>query len=114
MRERLQPAASGCSQKIDLLLGGLVGGIDLAGALELVERAGEVAALAQDAAPVDVADAGLKPHALEVGLVAEVLGIFERGLPVVFVGGVVVLAHFGVLAALVPCFGRLGVRRERS
>ena len=101
-------------QKIDLLLGGLVGRIDLAGALELLQRAAQVAALAQNAAAVDVADPGLKPHALEVGLVAEVFGILERGLAVGFIGRVIVLAQLGFLAALVPCIGGLGAGRSRA
>ena len=39
-------AASCCLQLIDLLLGGLIAGIDLEGAVELGERAVEIAALA--------------------------------------------------------------------
>ncbi len=63
---------------IDLLLGGLIAGIDLEGAVELGEGAVDVAALAKDAAAVDVGDGGLESHAVEVGFVAEVVGLFEE------------------------------------
>src|SRR5207253_8269170 len=45
-------------QLIDLLLGGLVAGIDLESALELSESAVEIAALNEDAAAVDVRGGG--------------------------------------------------------
>ena len=85
-------------------------GIDLQGAGELVEGAGDVSALAEDAAAVDVLGGGLEAHAVEARLVAHVLGGLIVGLEVVLVGGVVVFAEFGGLAALVPAGGALGVR----
>ena len=59
---------------LEFLLGGLVAGIDLEGASELRESAVKVAALAEDAAAINVGDGGLETHALVVGFVTEVVG----------------------------------------
>ena len=84
------------------------------GAEELAESAGEIATLTKNAAAVDMPYGGLKLHALEMRLVAEVFGCFEGGLAVVLVGGVVVLTYLGVGAALAPRFGGLRLRRDRA
>ncbi len=105
----LAAAALGLLGDLELLRGGLVAGVDLEGAGELVDRAADVAGLAQHAAAVDVGVGGLEAHALVAGLVAQVLGLLEVGLAVVLEGGVVVFASFGIGAALVPCAGRLRV-----
>ncbi len=67
--------AGGCGELlvdlIDLLLSGLIAGIDLDGVGELGEGAVEVAALAQDAAAVDVGDGGLIACAVADGLCSE-------------------------------------------
>ena len=94
---------------LDLLLGGLVGGIDGAGAHELLDSAGEVAGLAQDAAAIDVLGGGEEAHALEVGEIAEVPGFLLVGLLVVLVGGVVIFTNFGVGSTLTPGSGGLSV-----
>ncbi len=69
------------------------------------ECAVEITVLAQDAAAVDVSDGGLKAHVLEVGFVTEILGFLEGGLPIVLVGGVLVLVSFGVLTFFIPRLG---------
>ena len=92
----------------EFLGGGLVGGIDLEGSLELVDGAADVSGLLEDAAAVGVGRRGGELRGLEVGLVAEVGGLFEVGLAEGLVGGVVVFAGPGILTALVPGFGGLG------
>ena len=94
---------------LQFLLGGLVARVDLDGAAELGERAGEIAALAQDAAAIHVRDRCLELHALVAGPVAHVTGLLEQRLVEGVQGGVVVLARFGVHAALVPLAGGLSV-----
>ena len=95
---------------LDLLLGGLVGLVDLGGAHELGDGPGVVAALPENAAAINVLRSGEKAHAVEVRNIAEVGGLLLVGLAVIFVGGVVVFADLGGLAALVPGGGGLGVR----
>jgi hypothetical protein len=94
---------------VDLLLRGLVGGIDLEGVLELVEGTVDVATLQVDAAAVDVGGGGLEAGVFVAGLVPEIIGGLDVSLLVVLVGDVVVLARLGGLAALVPGRGRLRV-----
>ncbi len=77
------------------------------GADELAEGAVEIAVLSKDAAAIDVGGAGLKAQALVPGLVAEVLGLLEVGLAEGFIGGVVVFAGLGGLAALIEGAGGL-------
>ena len=99
---------------LDLLGSGLVGGIDLQGAGELVERAGEVAVLAQDAAAIDVLGGGLEAHAVDARGVAHVLGRLQVGLEVILVGGVVVLAEFGGLRRACSMCWRSGRGRQEG
>src|SRR5665213_2149306 len=101
-------------QLIDLLLGGLIGRVDLVGAKKLGERSRQIAACMQHPAAVDVADPSLKPRPLEVGLIGQVFRIFEGRLAVVLVGGIEVLARLRILATLVPLLGRLCLRRYWS
>jgi len=77
---------------LQFLLGGLVAGVNLDGAAELGEGAGDVTALAKDAATVDVGDGGEELHALVVGAIADVAGLLKQRLVVGVQGGVVVLA----------------------
>ena len=90
---------------INLLLGGLIAGVDLKGAGELGEGAVEVTTLTQDAALIDVGGGGLETNAREVGLVMYVVRLLSERLLVVLHGGVEVLMGFGGLSSLVPGFG---------
>ena len=95
--------------EVDFLRRGLIRGVDGKGAGELVEGGGDVSALLEDAATIDVGDTGEEAHTLVAGLIAEVGGGFQGGLTIVLVGGVVVLVEFGVLGAVVPGASGLGV-----
>src|SRR6185437_12301912 len=95
---------------IKFLLCCLVGRIDLASAKKFVECSGKITACAQHTAPVNVAHSSLESHSLKVRLVGQVLRLLQRGLPVILVGGVKVLARLCVLTALGPLFGRLTMR----
>jgi hypothetical protein len=79
--------------------------VDLNGAGELGEGAGEIAVLTQDAALIDVGGGGLETDAREVGFVMYVGRLLSERLLVVLHGGVEVLMGFGGLSSLVPGFG---------
>ena len=98
----------------DFLLGGLVGRVDLPGAHELGDGSCVVARLTEDAAAIDVLDGGEEAHALEVCAVAKIGRLFVVGVLVGFVGGVVIFAYFGGLAAAVPTGGGLRVGGGRE
>src|ERR1700723_922455 len=80
----------GMLRHLELLRGGLVRGVDLQGAGELVDRSGDVSALAHDASAVDVGCGGLPAHAVDARGVAHVRGFLLVGVEVGLVGGVVV------------------------
>ena len=92
--------------EIELLLRGLIAGIDFERAGELGLSAGEIATLAEDAAAIDVADGGLEAHAIEMSLVAEIVWSFLNCVLVSLVGGVEVLTCFCGLSTFVPALGR--------
>jgi hypothetical protein len=93
----------------DLLVGGLVAGVDLGGAQELLQRAGKIAILAQDAALIDMLYARLEAHAVQLGEIPQVLGLLLVGGLVVLVGRIIVLPRLGIDAALIPLGGRLRI-----
>jgi hypothetical protein len=76
---------------IELLLGGLIAGINLEGASELGESAVKVAALAKDAALINVGGGGLETHARKVGFVIKVRRLQIQRVLVVLKGGVEVV-----------------------
>jgi hypothetical protein len=77
----------------------------------VVQRPRNVSALAQHAAAVHMQGRRLEAHAGQPLLVAQVARFLLVGVQVVLVGRVVVLAHLGGLAALVPGAGHLRLRR---
>ena len=89
----------------DFLLRGLVAAVNGQGALELSQRTIQITALTQNAATVDVRGGGGKAHTLKLCLIAQVFGLEQVGLAIGLKGGIVVLAHFGVCAALGPTGG---------
>jgi hypothetical protein len=97
-------------QLIELLLGGLIAGIDLESAIELGRGTVQIAALDEDASLVDVSGGGLEARAVKVSFVTKIVRLQIGCVPVVLKGGVEVVMRFGGLSALVPGFGRLGVR----
>src|SRR5581483_12120196 len=103
---------AGLLRQRELLRGSLIARIDLQSTREFVDGAAGVARLAQNAAAVDVLIGGLKAEPLVALLVTQVLGLLQPRLAIGLKRGVVVLPGFGVLTALVPCAGGLGVRRR--
>ena len=91
----------------DLLLCGLVAGIDLGGVEELSERALLVAGLRQLSSFGKVGGGSRDAHAIEGGAVAQVLGVFGVGFLVGVKGGVVIFAGFSGLSGLVEGVGGL-------
>jgi len=100
-------------------LSGLIAGINLEGTSELGESAVQVAALAKDAALVDMECSRLETHAVKVSFVMKVRRLQIQRVLVVLKGGVEVVMRLSGLSFLVPLlgrfgilFGRLGVRRD--
>src|SRR5580698_7053684 len=87
---------------LELLQSGLIGRIDLESTSKLRDGAPDISALLEDTSAIEVADGGLKLHALEVGLVPEVLGSLERSLAIILEGGIVILPVFGGLTFFAP------------
>jgi hypothetical protein len=101
-------------QEVDLLIRSLIRWVDLVGAEKLTERTAQIAALTKDPALIDMAHCRLIPHPFQVRLVAHLFGILQSGLAIVFVRRVKVLAYLRILAALVPLFSGLRLRRRRA
>ena len=97
----------------DLLLRGLVGGVDLGGMEELGQRALEVAGGGQLAPFGDVRRGSGDANAGEGDLEARVFRVLAVGLLIEVEGGVVVFAGLGGLAVLVVGVGRLGMKPDR-
>ena len=94
----------------DLLLGGLIAGVNLGRAQKLRQRLRLPAGLHQLAAFGHVQRRIGHPYPVEGGAAAQILGVLLVGLLIVVEGSVVVLARLGVLGALEEGLGRLGVQ----
>jgi hypothetical protein len=78
-------------QLIDLLLGGLIAGIDLESTLELSHGAVQIAVLDEDAPAVDVRGRGLEAHARKISFVAKIVRLQGEGVLIILKGGVEVV-----------------------
>jgi hypothetical protein len=91
----------------DLLLSGLVAGIDFGGAQKFHQRPLLISPRHQLAALHQVSPRCRNPHPVERRAVLQILGIFGVGLLVAVEGGVVIFTRLGGLAALEQGAGRL-------